>query len=52
MYNLQFQGLRGPEKSFSPAPSFTDQETEVHKGKVVNPMVTRLFGIETSGGES
>ena len=27
VYHLQFPGLRGPEKSLSPAPRFTDQET-------------------------
>lgn len=41
-----------PEKSLSPAHRFTDQETRVHKGKVVNLMVTQLFGVETFGGES
>ena len=33
-------------------PRLTDQETGVHKGKVVNPTVTQLFGAETFGGEN
>lgn len=48
IYNLQFQSLKGPEKSFSPAPNFIDIRNPRSTKVVENQTVIQLFGVETS----